>query len=398
MSKLVSVVVIGGSHAGLAVSHKLLRQATRAKITLINPSDEYYFNIAAPRFLVKPESLPQSKYLYSIPGAFHDYPADRFTFVRGLVTKIDYATKSVSLSLPADSAATTSTTTTTTPTATSLGFDYLVIASGSTTPATLGQTGVRLPFKSTAFEDTRKVIREAQEKLGIAQRILIGGAGPLGVELAGELAEVAGPKQVTLVSRSRELLEGATAPVQRTASSLLRQRNVDVVTGASVVDAVYETHTQTWKVVLSTGRTYNIDAYIATTGSIPNNAFIPKSFLNAQGWVNVDSQLRVLEDGVSRSDTYALGDIICHPYRLLSRVPLQAETVVANIMWAIERRGKVRMYSADSQKKMMVVPVGQSTGTGHIGGWTLFGCLVWYFKGRDYLTYKAPKFLRGEER
>lgn len=397
MSKLVSVVVIGGSHAGLAVSHKLLRQTTRAKITLINPSDEYYFNIAAPRFLVKPESLPQSKYLYSIPGAFRDYPADRFTCVKGLVTKIDYATKSVSVALAANSAATT-TTTTPPPTATSFGFDYLVIASGSTTPATMGQSGVRLPFKSTAFEDTRKVIREAQEKLGAAQRILIGGAGPLGVELAGELAEVAGSKKITLVSRSRELLEGATAPVQRAASLLLRQRNVDVLTGATVIDAVYEAHTQTWKVELSTGRTYTVDAYIATTGTIPNNAFIPKSFLNAQGWVNVDSQLRVLEDGVSRSDTYALGDIICHPYRLLSRVPLQAETVVANIVGTIEKRGQVRTYSADAQKKMMVVPVGQSTGTGHVGGWTLLGCLVWFFKGRDFLTYKAPKFLRGEER
>jgi NADH dehydrogenase FAD-containing subunit len=257
---------------------------------------------------------------------------------------------------------------------------------------------MRLPFKSTGFEDTRKVIREAQEKLGAAQRILIGGAGPLGIELAGELAEAASPKKVTLVSRSRELLEGATAPVQRAASLLLRQRNVDVLTGVTVVDAVYEAHTQTWKVELSTGCTLTIDAYIATTGTIPNNAFIPRSLLNAQGWVNVDSQLRVLEDGVSRSDTYALGDISCHPYRLLSRVPLQAETVVANIVGAIEKRGKVRTYSVDAQKKMMVVPVGQSTGTGYVGNWTLFGCLVWFFKGRDYLTYKAPKFLRGEER
>ncbi|GKZ33618.1 hypothetical protein AbraIFM66950_003527 [Aspergillus brasiliensis] len=397
MSKLVSVVVIGGSHAGLAVSHKLLRQTTRARITMINPSDEYYFNIAAPRFLVKPDSLPQSKYLYSIPGAFHDYPADRFTFVKGLVTKIDYATKSVSVGLAANSAA-TATPAPTHNNATSFGFDYLVIASGSTTPATLGQSGMQLPFKSTAFEDTKKVIREAQVKLSAAQRILIGGAGPLGVELAGELAEVAGSKKVTLVSRSRELLEGATGPVQRAASSLLRQRNVEVLTETTVVDAVYEAHTQTWKVELSTGSTYTVDAYIATTGTIPNNAFIPKSFLNAQGWVNVDSQLRVLEDGASRSDTYALGDITCHPYRLLSRVPLQAETVVANIVGGIEQGGQVRTYDADAQKKMMVVPVGQSTGTGHVGGWTLFGCLVWFFKGRDFLTYKAPKFLLGEER
>jgi NADH dehydrogenase FAD-containing subunit len=386
MSKRVSVIVIGGSHAGLAVSQKLLRQTPRATITLINPSDEYYFNIAAPRFLVKPESLPPSKYLYSISDAFREYSADRFTFIKGLVTAIDYTAKSVSVALAGHS------------TAASFGFDYLVIASGSTTPATLGQSGVRLPFKATAFEDTRKAIHEAQEKLSAAKRILIGGAGPLGVELAGELAEAPGPKKVTLVSRTNVLLEGATTSVQKTAFSLLRRRNVDVLTEATVVDAVYEAHTQTWKVKLSTGHTYTVDAYIATTGTIPNNSFIPKGFLNAQGWVNVDEQLRVVADGVSRSDTYAVGDITCHPYRLLSRVSLQGETVASNIVAAIEKRTQVATYSAEAQKKMMVVPVGQSTGTGHVGGWTLFGCLVWFFKGKDFLTYEAPKFLRGQMR
>ena len=389
MSKHISVIVIGGSHAGLAVSQKLLRQTPRAKVTLINPSDEYYFNIAAPRFLVKPESLPPSKYLYSIPDAFCNYPADTFAFVKGLVTKVDYSTKSVSVAMAANPTAAT---------AASFGFDYLVIASGSTTPATLGQTGMRLPFKATAFEDTRKAIHEAQVKLSAAQRILIGGAGPLGVELAGELAEAAGPRKVTLVSQTSVLLEEATAPVQRTALSLLQRRDVEVLTGVRVVDAVYDAHKQTWEVMLSTGCTHTVDAYIATTGTIPNNAFIPKSFLNSEGWVNVDEQLRVLEDGVSRSDTYAVGDITCHPYRLLSRVSLQGETVAANIVAAIEKRAPAAPYSAEAQKKMMVVPVGQSTGTGHLGGWTLFGCLVWFFKGKDFLTYEAPKFLRGQVR
>ncbi|KAJ5535564.1 hypothetical protein N7513_008750 [Penicillium frequentans] len=170
MSKRVSVIVIGGSHAGLAVSQKLLRQTPKVTITLISPSDEYYFNIAAPRFLVKPNSLPTSKYLYSIPEAFRDYSAGSFNFVKGLVTKIDYTTKSVVVALPADFPAAT--------TASSYNFDYLVIASGSSTPATLGQEGVRLPFKATAFEDIRKAISEAQKKLAGAQHFVIGGAGP----------------------------------------------------------------------------------------------------------------------------------------------------------------------------------------------------------------------------
>ncbi|KAJ5591706.1 uncharacterized protein N7459_002075 [Penicillium hispanicum] len=389
MSKRASVIVIGGSHAGLAVSQKLLRQTPKAAITLISPSDEYYFNIAAPRFLVKPKSLPPSRYLYSIPDAFREYPAGSFTFVKGLVTKIDYTTKSVVVLSAGSPAATT---------ASSYHFDYLVIASGSSTPATLGQEGVRLPFKATAFEDIRKAILEAQAKLADAQRVVIGGAGPLGVEIAGELAEAPGPKKVTLVSRSNVLLEGATVPMQRTAMSLLKCKNVDVLTGTTVEGAAYESHTQTWKVKLSTGKTYTADAYIATTGTVPNNEFIPKGYLDSQGWVNVDEQLRIIENGVSRSDTYAIGDITCHPYRLLSRVSLQGQTVASNIAAAIEQNSQIMTYSTEAQKKMMVVPVGQSTGTGHLGGWTLFGCLVWFFKGKDFLTYEAPKFLRGQMR
>ncbi|KAI3012870.1 hypothetical protein CBS147352_5512 [Aspergillus niger] len=351
MSKPVSVIVIGGSHAGLAVSHKLLRQTPRAAITLINPSDEYYFNIAAPRFLVKPESLPPSKYLYSIPDAFREYPEGSFISVKGLVTKIDYSTKSVKVALSTTTSATM---------ISSFGFDYLVIASGSSTPATLGTAGVKLPFKATDFEDTRKAIQEAQIKLSTAKTILVGGAGPLGVEIAGELAEARGPQNT------------------------------------SVEDATYEASTQTWKVKLSSGQTYIVDAYIATTGTVPNNDFIPKNCLNEQGWVNVDNQLRVVQDGASRNDTYAVGDITCLPYRLLSRVSLQGQTVASNIAAAIERRSPLMTYSAKAQKRMMVVPVGQSTGTGHIGRWTLFGCLVWWFKGKDFLTYEAPKFLRGQ--
>jgi NADH dehydrogenase FAD-containing subunit len=338
---------------------------------------------------VKPESLSSSKYLYSIPESFCDYPAGSFTFVKGLVTKIDYSRKSVLVNTgenPPKKGA-----------ATSVTFDYLVIASGSTTPATLGQGSMKLPFKATAFEDTRKAITEAQKKLQNATGIVIGGGGPLGVELAGELAETSGTaKVITLVSKADALLEGATDVVQKAAESLLRRKNVEILKGVTVHQADQDPETKSWTVTLSTGQTITADEYISTTGVIPNNQFIQKVFLNRHGWINVDDQLRVVGDGTSRSDTYAVGDITCHPYRLLSRVSLQGTIVASNIAASIRDDTSLATYSAEAQKKMMVVPVGQSTGTGHIGGWTLWGCLVWYFKGRDFLTYKASEFLRGE--
>ncbi|KAJ5794612.1 hypothetical protein N7457_001211 [Penicillium paradoxum] len=388
-SKRVSVVVIGASHAGLAVSHKLLRQAPEVSITLINPFDEYYFNIAAPRFLVKPESLPSSKYLLGIRDTFNEYPKDSLTFVKGLVTKIDYSKKSVLVATKANSS--------TKDNVISVAFDYLVIASGSTTPATLGQASLKLPFKTTAFEDTRKAIAEAQKKLQTATSVIIGGAGPLGVELAGELAEAPGSKKIiTLVSKTGLLLEGATETVQKTAESLLRRKAVEILKNITVDHVQQNPDTKKWTVTMTTGRTISADEYISTTGVIPNSDFIPASLLNQDGWVNVDENLRVVEDGISRSDTYAVGDVTCHPYRLLSRVSLQGATVASNIVASIAKDVDRTTYSSETQKRMMVVPVGRSTGTGHIGGWTLWGCLVWFFKGNDFLTYEAPKFLRGK--
>lgn len=122
------------------------------------------------------------------------------------------------------------------------------------------------------------------------------------------------------------MLEGAIEPVQKHAMSLLRRKDVDILTEATVDNAEYETDSKTWEAQLSTGRVLTADAYIATTGTIPNNEFIPKSCLNSQGWVNADEQLKVVEDGISRSDTCAVRDITCHPYRLLSRVSLQGKT------------------------------------------------------------------------
>jgi hypothetical protein len=58
---------------------------------------------------VKPESLPPSKYLFTISDTFDEYPSGSFAFVTGLVTKIDYSNKSV-LVRPEDSVRTNSNT------------------------------------------------------------------------------------------------------------------------------------------------------------------------------------------------------------------------------------------------------------------------------------------------
>lgn len=69
--------------------------------------------------------------------------------------------------------------------------------------------------------------------------------------------------------------------------------------------------------------------------------------------------------------------------------------VVSNLQAEITQAGQEVTYKPEGQRLMMIVPVGRSTGTGKYGDSAVWGCLVSYFRGRDYLTSKAPSFVEG---
>jgi NADH dehydrogenase FAD-containing subunit len=55
------IVVIGGSFGGIGIAQNILASIPNVKVTLINTSKEWYFNIAAARILGKPKSTPLEK-------------------------------------------------------------------------------------------------------------------------------------------------------------------------------------------------------------------------------------------------------------------------------------------------------------------------------------------------
>jgi len=57
------IVVIGGSFGGIGVAQNILASIPNVKVTLINTSKDWYFNIAAARVLGKPNSTPLEKVL-----------------------------------------------------------------------------------------------------------------------------------------------------------------------------------------------------------------------------------------------------------------------------------------------------------------------------------------------
>lgn len=305
-----------------------------------------------------------------------------YEFVLGKATGIDLASKKVTVkengaaSTPRD-----------------IAYDYLVIASGCTSNATTGTNSLKVPFKSsTEGGQLDAEIQAAQDAIKAANSVVIGGAGPVGVEFAGEIAETYPDTDVTLITNTDGVLNGLKDSVRQKAAKILKSKGIKLVTNTSVILATVDPSTGKWTVTLSDGKILTTDAYISTTGSVPNNEFIPASILNESGWLEVDTHFRVKKaDG----SVYAVGDITHYTARLGNRVQAQAAVLASNLKADITGKGKRAEYNPN-QTLLVVVPIGKSTGTGQLGSFVPPGFMVGFMKGKDYFTSQAKGFLTGK--
>lgn len=316
-------------------------------------------------------------------------------FIAGTATAIDATAKSVSV------------TETGSENAKSLSYDYLVIASGSTTDATTGKiTGTPMPFKQTGRDDMKQVIEASQQLVQNAKEIVIAGAGPIGVELAGELAEAAaqngkaGQLSITLVSATDRVLPSLKPGASTAAKKLLEQKKIKVITSRRVADVEEATPSdgtkKSWTVALDNGDKLPADLYIPTTGVLPNSRFIPAQFLDKDGWVKVDKELRVQGDDSNASlPIYAAGDITNNSQRLAFKAAEQAGVAAANLKADILGKGGRKTYD-QGEAVMMVVPVGEAGGTGQLFGMTPWSFMVRMIKGKDFFVSKAASVVAGK--
>ncbi|KAJ5948207.1 FAD-dependent pyridine nucleotide-disulfide oxidoreductase [Penicillium verhagenii] len=384
----INIVIIGASTVGLTAAHDLLRDAQilNAKVTLINPSATFYWNIAAPRIIAKPKAFRAEEYLLPIKEAFAQYATESFEFILGTVTEMDISNNTVSVT-PNDGDVK------------SVAYDHLLIGSGATTPATVGQvTGYSFPFKHTGRDDMKESLEAAQNLTTNAKSIVIGGAGPVGVELAGELAEAAAENSsdlsITLVSATDRILHTLKSSASSTAENQLKKKGVNVITSTRVM--AIEASGDSWVVSLDSGEKITTDIYIPTTGFIPNNSFIPEPLLATEGWVRVDKELRVQSsENSSVLPIYAAGDITTNWMRLGFKAAEQARVAAHNIKADILRKADRKTYD-QGESINMVVPVGGTGGSGQIFGFVPFNFLVRMIKGKDFLISKAAVTVAGK--
>jgi NADH dehydrogenase FAD-containing subunit len=194
-SKMKNIVIIGGSYAGLSTAHQILKQTSKsasspAKITLISRDTHLYWNLAAPRAVASAAEVPDEKLFVPVAEGFRQYPKKVFELVLGNAVGVDVASKEVTVVAAVageeDGGKKIH-----------ISYDILVLCTGS-------DTKVATPFKSRgSTEATKAALHEYQRLVRAAKSILVVGAGPTGVETAGELAfEFGSDKKIILVRHS----------------------------------------------------------------------------------------------------------------------------------------------------------------------------------------------------
>ncbi|KAG9762344.1 FAD/NAD(P)-binding domain-containing protein, partial [Aureobasidium melanogenum] len=379
-------VIIGGSFAGIKTAHGILKQFPTAHVTLINPSSQFFYNIASPRILAKPNEFRPEEYLINIPSLFARHGSTSFRFVEELAMAIDEQHRVVKLA-----------------NLDKILYDYLVIASGSTTQSTEGLDSDMAPWKARQDGQTLERIMESRKTIATAKDIVICGAGPVGVESAGEIADVlkndGKNRSLTLISGTDTILPQVDERVGHHAMTILTRQGVKVVRGSKVIFARRDTSSSRWTIELDDGTIMSSDCFISTTGPLPNNKFIPGHFLDEQGWMKVDTHLRAVSAVASNDDlsrVYAIGDIVAYQPRTVKAINEQLPVLLATLEADFHANlpgEKLSLTYSPSPITSIMIPIGDFAGTGLVFGMVPWEFVIWLTKGRNYLIPFVRWFL-----
>jgi apoptosis-inducing factor 2 len=322
-----TVAVIGGGYAGSNVA-KQLDEA--AEVVLIEPKDAFVHNVAALRALADPSWLPKIYFPY-------DGLLERGRVIRDRAAKVDAGrvTLAYGQEIPAD---------------------YIVLATGSAYP---------FPAKNDV-DDTAAAhdkVRAAHAALSAASRVLLIGAGPVGIELAGEIKAVWPDKQVTLLDAAADVL-GARFRTDLKAE--LRRQLSELGVGLMLSSPLAgEPPTGPgelgeFTVATRNGATVTADIWFRCYGVSPASDYLTGALAAARGpdgFVRVNEFLQV----AGQDRVFALGDVSDADHKMAGAAGRQAQVVAGNIKALIAGESLAPYQAAPPG---ILVPIGPAGGSG----------------------------------
>ena len=377
-----TVVILGAGWAGLPLAHKLLKytlpKVKDLKVVLVSPNTHFYWNLAAVRGVI-PGSFTDDQLFLPIQPGFAQYPDSSFQFILGKASSIDPDSNLVKIIKNYG-------------VETSFTYDQLVIATGS-------QILSDLPFKPVGtHEETIQSLHSLQEQIGAAKSIVIAGAGPTGVETAGEIAAHYGAtKEITLIIGGDHVLEASKVlpSVSQTVERDLHKLGVKLVRNAKVESTQVSekgdgNNSKQTTITLLNGTTIVADLYLPLFGVKLNTSFVPANFLDSTGSMIIDKTMRV----TGTKNIWGIGDV----GNLEPKQVTVIDTMIIHMSAALDAvltgTGEVKEYKLG--KPMIFISLGKKYGTGQIGGWKLWGFLVTYVKGRNIFVDTAKQYVDGK--
>ncbi len=315
------VVVIGGGFAGALAAKKL---QNRFNVTLIDMKNYFEFTPGILRTIVEPEHAKKIEVIHK------DY-LGKAEIIVGEVTEV--SGKSVTVK-------------TKTGKKKNVGFNYLLISSGS---------GYNPPIKekNLVLSSRKDMLQKSYDKVCKAKNILIIGGGIVGTEFAAEIATHYKNKNLTIVHSGSKLMERQNEKARKYAEDFLKKRGVKIIFNEEVIKKIGKNY------ITDKGTKIRTDLAFLCTGIQPNFEFMKKKFsgiLNEKNYIKVNSFLQ-LQD---HKNIFAAGDITAIPEeKLAQNAEKQGKIATENIM-RLELEKPLKEYRP--KPRIMVISLGKWDG------------------------------------
>lgn len=376
-----TILVLGAGPAAMPVVRQTMVNTVLKrddlKIILVAPTSDFHWPIAIPRAVV-PGQLADEKVSIALEPTFADYPPSKFEFVLGKAASLDPASKTVGVELNAGGTR-------------EVNYHTLVIATGA-------RAKDDMPWKPLATtQQTKDKLHLLQGQIKKAKTIVIVGGGLTGAETAGELGfeySQHGTKEVILVHNDDlPLGDPVMTSVRQATKRELEKLKVKLIPNTTVTGVTVSGDDTTLELRAADGttKTLTTQAYLPTTGIIPNTEFVPAGMKDANGYVKQTTHLKA----EGHADIFVLGDAGSLEPSKLAAAEAQVQWMVKN--FPVYLQGGALPEYQPATKVMFGITLGRSRATGQMGTMKVFSFLIWFLKGRYLGTDYSHLWAAGKK-